>query len=174
MRMLVANTTSTQRHTENLLDRAYARMKQMEEGRYESIKMVEDSLNERAQREIEQAQKRDKMQREDEMWQSARILFPTVVNKLTGKNLLPEARSPAEDIMIRLVGSFSTEQLMRINSVLNQSQQAGFHELLQMAVKKEEEAVEAHTKAKEAKVVGIGSKKELPSGGDGGKGGTSA
>jgi hypothetical protein len=150
VRMLVANTTSTQRHMENLLERSYVRIKNLEDSRYEMIKMTEDMLNRRATRELEETQTREKMVRYDEAWQSARILLPTVVNHVAGRKIMQENRSSFEDTIVGLVRSLRSDQFARIQTILDQSQLVGFTEVARVAMEKDDQARAEAEKAKEA------------------------
>jgi len=165
VRMVVANTASMQHHAERVLERAYARIQHLEEDRYEMIKMAEGMLNERSTRELNEAATRDKMIRYDEAWQSARVLLPTVVNKIAGKNLLPEKVTATDEIVIRLIGSLTPDQFAKIQSVLDPMQIAGFGELAAAALKKEDARKEEEQEKKDAKIVEI---KKSKGGGSGG------
>jgi len=166
VRMMVANTASMQQHAERVLERAYSRIHHLEEDRYKMIEMAEGMLNERSKRELAEAAERDKLLRYDEAWQSARVLLPTVVNKLAGKNLLPEKTTPTDEIVIRLIGSLTPDQFAKIQSVLDPMQIAGFGELAAAALKKEDARKAEDQKAKDSKVVAI--KKADKGGGSGG------
>jgi len=138
VRMLVANTTSMQHHTERLLERAYARIHHLEEDRYKLIATQEGALSEQKQREMFEAHEREKLVRYQDAWQQAKVLFPTLVNKVTGRNLMTEKTTPATEIVQELLASLSPEQTTALQGILTPPQLVGFASLYEEAAKKHE------------------------------------
>jgi hypothetical protein len=149
VRMLVANTTSMQHHTERLLGRAYDRIHHLEEDRYKLIAIHEGALSEQKQREMYEAHEREKLVRYQDAWNQAKVLFPSLVNKVTGKHLLPEKTTPAAEIIQELMASLSPEQTASLQSILTPTQLVGFASLYEEAAKKHEARQAEAKKARE-------------------------
>jgi hypothetical protein len=126
IRMLVANTTSMQHHTEKLLERSFARIETLESERMNTIQIVEAMLDGKGERESRAEAAREVLARQNDAWQQAKLLLPTVVNKITGKKLMPETSTPTTEIVHELIGSLTPAQIAQLQGVFTPTQMIGF------------------------------------------------
>lgn len=143
---LVANTVHFQRHAENMLTKAHSRIEQLEHERIDVVKTIEDMHNQAQDRQISLKREGAKLERQTEMWDHAKILFPTVVNKLSGKNLLPVKETPRDEIIHAIMGSLSSKQIESLKEILSPGQMVGFAELYEEEAKKNDERKAAKEK----------------------------
>ena len=96
----------------------------------ENLSSIEDLLSKKHERELTTK----KQERDDEMraqlLDSAKLLLPVVVNKLSGKKLLPEPQSEKEAMLAALISQLQPEQFDGILKILTPAQQLAMVELI--------------------------------------------
>jgi hypothetical protein len=131
-RLLVANTAQTQAHGERMLTAAFKRIEELENDKLEAIRLVEQISNDTHTREIEMKREVAKIGRQQEAWESFKVLAPTIVNKIAGKHLLPQKITPKDEILHTLIASITPDQFETLKSLLKPPQLIGFMELYQI------------------------------------------
>jgi hypothetical protein len=151
-RISMVNTEHQRQHDRKLLEMYQHRMEQLEERHFTSLHFIEEMLSERVKREIEGMEAKEGMVRKREAWNSAKILFPTVVNKLAGKTVMPVTTTPETEIARRLMESLTPEQVAKLQPILTTEQIIGLGQLYELA-HTENEKQEAEDKKKIESVV---------------------
>jgi len=165
-RLLVANGAQTQSHMQSMLDKAFKRVEELENDRMEAIRLVEQISNDTHGREIEMKKETAKIGRQQEAWESFKVLAPTLLNKVAGKHLLPEKITPKAEIVHTLMASLTPEQIEALKGVFTPPQLIGFAELYELEAKEDErrKAEELEKKRKMDEAIA----KSIENGGHGG------
>lgn len=132
-RMSMINSENERNHSRRLLDMYQIRMEQLEERHFSSLHYIEEMLSERGAREIDGMKAKENMVRSREAWNSFKILLPSAVNKLAGKNVVPVSVTPETEIARRLMESLKPEQVAKLQGILSAEQIIGFGELYNLA-----------------------------------------
>lgn len=111
--------------------------------------IMEDMLSKRQERELAAEQAKQKMEIVAQMGGQLMQLAPMVVNKISGKNVFPQASTPAEMLLKEWLKSVTKEQFEAMLRPLTPQQQFPLLMMYQEFLKQAEEE-EANKKAKES------------------------
>ncbi len=95
----------------------------MENDRRDSLGMMEDLLSQRHERDLRSMEAENKEKRQQALFETGKLLLPAVVNKISGKKILPEETTPAEMMIRGLAESLTQEQLHKLMPILSPPQQ---------------------------------------------------
>lgn len=114
IQMMARLLTHSERHTVNQqaeIQSLRDQIRQMEERRIAQFAAQEDLLSRQFER--DQARQADARQTEffEQLAQRVWMLLPNVINKVTGKKLLPETQNPTLEMVKEFLGSFTKEQM---------------------------------------------------------------
>jgi hypothetical protein len=128
--------------TANSMQRTIAQqaehIERLQEQRFKSFDVIESALSEQHRREMEMLQLSSGEDRKDKAVEKALTLLPAIVNRVSGRKLLPEASSPRDIMLKDLIASLEGDQFEKIATSLKPEQQILFIELLK-AFKSDEE-----------------------------------
>lgn len=117
-----------QRH----IDRLMRNQEHNEEMRLKIMLEYEQLLSQRHERQLEIQREERKQAIQADMIEQVKILGPTIVNRISGKKLLPEKTDPDLEIVYRIFGTLKPEQTREIFSVFNESQLDDFEKLYKL------------------------------------------
>lgn len=100
----------------------------------------EAALSQQAERERVAERDRVSARRFDDAYKKVSALLPTIVNRLTGTNLLPEKTTPAMEMLRAIVQSLRPEQLQQLQTILTPDQLMPLLELMRHFIEEEEKA----------------------------------
>ncbi len=146
MRMLVMTTGSAVNSMSRRLDHAEAANLELVKQRQEGLKILEAAKTEEHDREIQLMLVAGQEDRKGLLFKKLEMLMPIVMNKIAGKNVMPDGE--AGDVFQKLADSLGPEQLQKIAPFLDQEQQMLLLVLLKEA--REKTAKAASKKQEEA------------------------
>jgi hypothetical protein len=106
-----------------IIDRQSEQIEIMQSKHLEMIELIENLKSHKHQRELETWEAQSKNENRKEVMDKILLLLPNVVNKLGGRQLLPEKTTPGEQMLAGLLQSLKPEQVGALQSVLNPEQQ---------------------------------------------------
>lgn len=112
---------------ENLMDKHFS-----------VLELYEKLMTAETTREIDKMKVTSKIAREDQLVEKALLLAPAVVNRLTGKAMLPEKATPAEMMVMDFAKSLKPDQMMGILGLLEPAQQLQLMELMENQRRRDE------------------------------------
>lgn len=89
-----------------------------EQQRIEMFRFTEELMSERHQRQLEEKYAERKDERMAEALQLIKDWGPTIVNRLSGRNVLPGAKSPEKAIIEQVMSKITADELEQIAAVL--------------------------------------------------------
>ncbi|MFH1010994.1 MAG: hypothetical protein V1784_07150 [bacterium] len=92
--------------------------------RLESFQLIEELQSQKHERDLMASREAMKQQMIRETFEKATLLLPVVVNKLTGKTLLPERKSGQEIMIKEFMNSLTPEQANGLQNILKPEQLA--------------------------------------------------
>lgn len=122
-------------HIENLLQE-----------RHEYFEMLETLKSQHHERELSTLEAASKEKRNEQIFDSARLLMPALVNRISGKKILPEATTPTEELLKNFAESLNQDQMGKILQALNPTQQLAMLEFIQSTQKEDKEDKEDSSK----------------------------
>jgi len=151
LRLSMQGFEATQRANINTIRALVQRNDQMEEKHIVVFQLVEDLLSQRAERELAALKEANKERRLDATFDKFALLLPAVVNKLTGKNMLPQSTTPAEEQIVAFMESMTPQQFQQMTAVFRPDQQVAMMSMYETArAKREEQAAEKAEAQKKA------------------------
>ena len=99
--------------------------------RRETFEITEDLKSQKHERELMSLETENREKRYADMFEKASLLLPAVVNRVSGKKLLPETVSPMQDMLKGLAESLTPEQLTKIMPTLKPEQQIALLEFIE-------------------------------------------
>jgi hypothetical protein len=126
MRLSVGSSASTIQTLQRALARSHETIEKMMAERLENMHAIEMAESRRHERDLELVQSRNKAKFQEETFRQLAILGPVVVNKLVGKQILPEVMDPKMMQLKALLGSLTEEQLSGLGQVLAPTQVISF------------------------------------------------
>lgn len=112
------------------------------------IKLTEDMYSQRHEREIATATAVKQEERKGEAFGKIMMLFPNIVNRITGKKLLPESTTPLTEMVDQLASSIKDAQVEKLAAVFDGDQQMLLFSIIQAT--KSKQAAEQAAKESEA------------------------
>lgn len=134
MRMLVMTTGSAVTSMSRRLDNAEATNLAMVKQRSEDLRVLEAAKTEQHERDQQLLLVSGQEERKNELFKKLELLMPIVVNKLSGRDVMPVGKGA--DIFQTLADSLQPEQLQQIAPFLTQEQQMLLLTLLKSAREK--------------------------------------
>jgi hypothetical protein len=123
----------------NALERVVRRLSEqndkLQEHRESTLELVEQLQSFRLERELETAKAEASIKMKGELLDEVKLLAPSIVNRLSGRNLLPEKADMGLLAVQRFVKSLSQEQIAKMTSEMTNDQQIALAELVQAANK---------------------------------------
>ncbi len=101
------------------------------------FEMMEDLRSKHHERELATLEFEHSADMKEKALEKGSMLIPAIVNRLSGRKILPESATPAEQMMLSLAESLSAEQIEKLLMTMSADQQVTFCELLE-ATRKEE------------------------------------
>ena len=95
----------------------------------ESIEATESMLSMQQERQLAVSKAESHTRMIEDMLKEVKLLAPAVVNRLTGRQMLPESQSPKEVMATKFAETLSDEQKLSIASQLTPTQQIALAEL---------------------------------------------
>lgn len=129
------------RRMDRQLERSESRADALSDRHFAVLKLQEDLISQRQERELESLQAANKEKRLDEAVDAGKVLLPAIINRLAGKNVLPAANG--NDLAIAaLLDSVDAEQVSKImdGDIFKPAQLAALMELIQSRAKASDEA----------------------------------
>jgi hypothetical protein len=139
MRMTIGAANEMLRAQQRITEMLSARLEVVEKGRTELLTLTEELLSHRHERDLDLSARAAKEKRTDAALDKVMLLAPALVNKVTGKRLLPETISAEMDQLKSLFASLSVEQLSQLGGVLNPTQLTSVLSMYE-SMQKEQEA----------------------------------
>lgn len=130
MRTAMMSTSQNMTMMQRTIGRQNEHIEKLLEDRRENFEMVEGLKSEHHERELASIEHEGREKRYSEMFEKASLLLPAVVNRISGKKLLPEHVSPMQDMLKTFAESFTPEQLSDIVPRLKPEQQIAFLEFM--------------------------------------------
>lgn len=90
--------------------------------RMESYQLIEELQSQKHERDLLTSREAMKQQMIRETFEKATLLLPVVINKLTGKNVLPEKKTGGEIMIKEFMNSLTPEQGEKLQTILNPAQ----------------------------------------------------
>lgn len=122
-RISMASTGNIVGMQNRIISRQAEQIENLTQKHIELVQVLEELQTEKHQRELDSAVALRKQAAYQDITQKILLLLPTVANKLTGKNLLPEKTSSGEQMIKSLMDSLSPEQMGHMQSMLKPEQQ---------------------------------------------------
>jgi len=117
-------------HYEKTIERLQKRVETLESRELESKEAYEELLSLKQTRDIEKLQAESKEKRIDDIVGTVKMLLPSVVNKLAGKEVVPGATDPVRIQVEAVVKTLKPEQLSKMMNVLEPQQAAALMTLI--------------------------------------------
>lgn len=147
MKMLIASTGHTIQMQRGVIESQQDRMNAMEQRYWDCVETMETLAGQKHERELEMKKEETKQRITEEVAEKSMLLLPAVVNKITGKQTMPEKISPAEMMVRGLMETMSEEQVQALAKILTPEQQIVVFQLIERAaadkLKKAEEKMKA-------------------------------
>ena len=140
MKVALGSVEVMMRRQDRALQRAEERAEKAEDRHFELIKLQEELLSRRQERELEIIRAHNSEKRIDEALETVKLLGPSIVNRISGKNLLPENTSPAENAINAFIESIEPEQMEKLatGGILKPAQMIAIMELINNRIKETE------------------------------------
>jgi len=142
MKVALGTVEAMMRRQERAIARAEARAEKAEDRHFEMLKLQEDLLSLRQERELEMLKAQNMEKRIDEGLETVKLLAPAVVNRISGKQLLPENASPGEQSLNAFIESLEPEQMEKLATanILKPPQMIAIMELINSRLDKDKAA----------------------------------
>lgn len=121
MRMLVQATGTMVNGMARRLDAAEKQTEMLITQRHEHLRVLEDAKTQQHERDVQMLLTSGQEERKNALLKRAETLFPLVLNKLSGKPLIPEG--PEANVMRALANSLTPDQLQAMAPLLTTEQQ---------------------------------------------------
>lgn len=131
-------------HYQAILASQAARIRELEQGEREAKRLTEELMSQKHQRELEVTREQRIDKHLDGIADKVQLLLPTVVNRITGKTLLPESTSPEVEILRAVLNELTSEQLDKLRGILSPTQLVGLLELARHFAAQKEAAAAAN------------------------------
>lgn len=123
-----------------LLDRTMKHNERLLEQRMEAFEAIEEARSEKHEREMEMMEAISKQEMKTGIMEKVSLMLPTVVNKMSGKALLPETTTPKDEMLKAIVHSLRPEQVSKLQEVLDMEQLLPLLELIKTYQEEEQPA----------------------------------
>jgi len=124
---LMRTTVMSSNQTLGMLARTVANqgehIEKLLKDRREGFETMEDLKSQRHDRELSTIEATNREERYQAMFEKAQLLLPALVNRVSGKKLLPESTTPMEEMLKTLAESFTEAQISAIMPTLKPEQQ---------------------------------------------------
>lgn len=140
-RTSVMTTNHTISMLQRTIDSQMETINALMKGHLDNLKLVEDLVTQRHERELMSKREELNADIKNDFARKGMMLLPAVVNRLTGKNVIPGS-SPGEIMINDFLETLTEEQLMKIAPILSPEQQVIVFEMLNSKIAKEEAAKE--------------------------------
>jgi len=142
MRTSVMGTNDLIRHYQQMVSSQMNRNSELEERHTHLVGMIEEVSSLKHERDIASLRAASDMKRKDDLVEKGMLLLPSVVNKLTGKKLLPEEITPEKATLVAFGKSLTPDQLEKFQAILKPEQLIAILSLLDSVMKAEEKPSE--------------------------------
>jgi hypothetical protein len=122
-RISVASTGHVITMQNKIITRQAEQLEAMQSKHIELIETLEELKSERHSRDLDAAESMRKQEAYKDITQKILMLMPIVVNKFTGKKLLPEKTTSGEQMVKSLMDSIKPEQMEKMGEILTPEQQ---------------------------------------------------
>ena len=112
-------------HNEKLID-----------DRMNTLKLIEDLINAKHERDLDIKREDWKMNVQSELLDKVKVLLPFMVNKMVGRQVLPEPTTPEAILVRSIVETLTVDQMEALKLVLKPEQTIAMMELAEAMVKK--------------------------------------
>ena len=136
------------RHYQRIVDSLTAQVEKLSAKHFDMLTMAEEMTQANHERKMDAIRVEHEMINKGEVFRTVKILLPTVVNKLAGKNLLPTSETPSDVLVDQLLESLDPQQVAVIQQVLKPQQLVAFAGIAETALTRKEQR---EKKDKEAK-----------------------
>jgi hypothetical protein len=116
---------------QRMLDSAMGALNDTLNEKLAMVKLIEDLATEKHRRELETKKEEHSMMLKTAAYEKLALLAPGMINKLSGKKLLPEAASPVELGIRAFADSLTPQQLEVISQTLHPEQMIALGSILQ-------------------------------------------
>jgi hypothetical protein len=131
MRTSVMSTNANMSMMQRTIGRQNEHIEKLLEDRRETFEITEDLKSQHHDRQLASMQAESQDKRYSEMFEKASLLLPAVVNRISGKKLLPENVSPMQDMLKGLAESLSEDQIAKILPTLKPEQAIALLEFIE-------------------------------------------
>jgi len=121
-RCLIETTTSTNQVLAKTVQEQQAQIAQQNNERVEAIVLQEQMLSMQADRELAAMMAKAKNENQQKLLQNLLMLAPSVVNRIAGREVLPEQVSPALQAIKGVFTSLTEEQMSKLTDILTPAQ----------------------------------------------------
>lgn len=138
LRTAVSGADSTMRTMRRIIEVQAEQIQDAEKYRFKTMELVESLYSRKQQRELELMKEQNAEKRSDQLFEGVTMLAPFVVNRLAGKNLLPEPESLKLLSMRKMFESITGEQFEKIMGALDMQQKIAMMEMMNTFAAEEE------------------------------------
>ena len=138
-RIVVHGFGDVQRHYQRILESQNSRLENLESTHLRMLTLVEDLTTQRHIRQLADDESKYKRDMMDKTFEKISLYVPALVNRIGGKNLLPEKITPGEMAMKEIFETLSPAQLEGIAKELKPEQLVAFLTAFERYVKPKED-----------------------------------
>lgn len=137
--VVVRGEAQRQQHSEHMIARLMNRCEELESGRLDTIKLLEELATEKLDRDLKQRKAEALMAFQKEAFAKLKLLGPTLINRALGKAIIPELTNPGTEAMKALIEDLEPEQVTAIQELLKPHQWATLEALMRALVRHDSE-----------------------------------
>lgn len=142
-RLALRAADSGRSHMENQNERLYARIQYLEDKVDQGINLREELIQKNHERLMEVAEHELKMQAAEQFLGAAKTVVPALINRVSGRQLLPESDDPMAKVVVGILETLNTEQLAAMQGILTPDQLFGLAEIMKSLPDKGEKKLTA-------------------------------
>lgn len=113
-----------------LLDKTMKHNEKLMEQRLEDFATVEEAMSRKHERDMEMMEAVSKQELKSGIIEKVGLMLPTVVNRISGQNVLPATTSPKDEMLKSIIHSLRPDQLEKLQQVLDVEQLLPLLELM--------------------------------------------
>lgn len=140
MRVTVMSMSEIARIQTRQIERLASQNEDLTTKHLNMMEMMEEVMTAKDEREVRRMEVKNKLDNQAAIVDKIGLLLPAVVNRISGKNLLPSKTTPEQMMLDKFLESFSLEQMQGLGNVLKPEQMMIVMELYQAAMSRSEAA----------------------------------
>jgi len=140
MRVTVMSMSEITRTQNRQIERLASQNENLTQKHLDMMEMIEEVTLAKDERETRKMEVKSRIDTQHAVMDKLMLLAPVVVNKLSGKALLPAKTSPEQMMLDKFLESFTLEQMQALGNVLKPEQMLVVLELYQSSQKRTEDA----------------------------------